>query len=307
MPTAASVTVDRQSHQPPADAVRRGPWNDSAYWTAESPTPLERPYRFVTTCDPSYVPGLLALLQSMKENAGIPLQFTVIEYEPLGNQSREQLLQIGLPLEFIPCDSLGHFDFDRSRTDTPRMAPNLNKFLVWLLPYRERCCYIDADTLCLNRLDGIHGFPSLSVVINQSAIDTEPDSDPTYRPSGIHPWNAGIFYFEPDPQLFRELQVYAKSYTGQIRYGDQVIHNDFFGAVHPARVHWIEPVWNMSIWALHKHPELYSLERTRLLHYADSAKPWTHAPRKDWMVPLWQLWWPFYGRAMSGNGAGVTA
>lgn len=42
--------------------------------------PPADPLHFVTTLDAGYVPGLLALLQSLRENAGLPFRFSVVTY-----------------------------------------------------------------------------------------------------------------------------------------------------------------------------------------------------------------------------------
>lgn len=259
---------------------------------------LVKPYRFVTAVDEAYLPAILALAQSMKENAKIPVRFTAMLYGPLSDKSRDKILSVGVPFDFIELNELGKFEFPREWTFTPRMTPNFNKPLIWLLPFDHMVCYIDSDVLCLNSLVGMHAFESLSVVPMQSSIRLGPDCDDAYRPSGMVPWNAGIMWFKPDPEVFDGLQRHARSYDGPIKYGDQVIHNDYFAEWRRDDVHYLESNWNMSTWVSQKYPDMFDQTKVRLLHFAHNAKPWSDEPSHEWMHRWWAVWQEYYNRAI---------
>lgn len=257
------------------------------------------PFRFVTTLDTSYVPALMALLQSLKERAGIPFRFAVIDYG-LREEDRELINGMGVDIDWYKREVLGDFVLDPTHSMEPRMRPNLWKPLMWLLPYDETVMYIDSDVLCLNSLQGIYDLVSLSVVVNQSSVATcNPDSDKNYRPSGYLPFNAGIMVYRPNVSVFYEMQKFAgREYlNGVIRYGDQIVQNDFFSFCRPEMLHYMNVNWNFSVLLSHQQPHLYNPTHVRFLHWAQEAKPWTHEPPFEWQSVFWDLWQGFYKRA----------
>lgn len=259
--------------------------------------------RFVTTLSDDYTPGLLALIQSLRENAEIPVTLTVVCYGRVTAAHRRQVDHVAskpcrcepIPVEWFPRSQLGTFPAPPNRT--PRMRPNFNKPLIWRLPYREPLCYIDSDILCLRSLAGLETWDELSVVRKQTTIGRRPDADPTYQPSGKHPWNAGVFVFRPSETTLAGIMQQAREYTAPIKYGDQVILNDFFNRRQPGRVQYRPLEWNMSTWVAAKHPELFRTTKTRLLHFAHEAKPWSHPPQFAWQKRFWELWQGFHARA----------
>jgi hypothetical protein len=251
---------------------------------------LFKPYRLVTTLDEAYVPGFLALVRSLKRRAGIEFSLTVVLYGPLSDASLARIESLGEADTFGRKEELGEFRIPRQWTHTPRMAPNFDKILIWRLPPGETACYLDSDILCLNPLRGLPRLEPHSVAMMQSAIGAGPDDDPAYRPSGMYPWNAGVMVFRPDAAVFEAVQRHAATYTGPIRYGDQVILNDYFAEHRRAAVRYLSPNWNMSTWVREKYPRLFDPARVRLLHFAHEAKPWRDRPTHRWMRPFWAFW-----------------
>ncbi len=258
-----------------------------------------KPHRFVTTLTENFIPGFIGLLQSMKENSEIEFCFTVVEYEPISQKQKDIVNAMGVHVQWYPKELLGHFEFDRSSTDSPRMAWNLNKFLVWKLPYKGPMCYTDVDVLCLSSLRDLINLKPLSVTIMQSAIGKEPDAMTQYRPSGKYPFNAGWFVFERSEQIFNECQEYAKSYKGsRIAFGDQVPMNDYWASQRPDEVNFVDIHWNISHWCLH-HPHFdFNWDAVKLLHFAHAAKPWKDQPSHPWMSKGWELFKGFYERGI---------
>ena len=258
-----------------------------------------KPYRFVTTLTENFIPGFIGLIQSMKENSEIEFCFTVVEYEPISQKQKDIVNALGVHVDWYPKELLGHFEFDRSKTDSPRMAWNLNKFLVWLLPHRGPMCYTDVDVLCLSSLRDLRNLRPLSVTMMQSAIGKEPDALTQYRPSGVYPFNAGWFVFERSEQIYRECQEYARSYKGQrIAFGDQVPMNDYWASQRPDEVNFVDINWNISHWCLHHEYFDFNWETVKLLHFAHAAKPWKDEPTHRWMEKGWKLFKGFYDRGI---------
>lgn len=247
--------------------------------------------RLVTTLSREFVPGLAALLNSLVRNSGrADLDLTVITYGDIPQTDRDLLRSQGIDTEFVPAPALGTFEFDRQLSKIARMRPNFDKILMWRLPYQETCLYLDADILCLNPLVGIEKQPSLGVVVNQSQIGKPARCDAAIYRSRHWIWNAGVMFFRPSLEVFDAIQEYARSYRQAIRFGDQIVHNDFFSSQRPADVHYLDMAWNTSIWVKEKFPYLWHPESIKLLHYADGAKPFFGPPRMAWQQPLWELW-----------------
>lgn len=254
--------------------------------------------RLVTTLTRDYVPGLAALLQSLRENAGIDWGLSVITYDAIDPATQENLGRLcSGEIRWIDVRDLG--SVPQPPNQTPRMRPNFQKLLIWRLPKPRRgtLVYLDADMLCLSSLEGMESFPSLSVVRKQSSIGRPPDADTAYLPSGRYPWNAGMMVFRPSKDIFEGLCAQARSYVAPIRFGDQVIHNDYFNRERQGDVHYIDPQWNMSTWMKRKWPAIYSRRPVKLLHFAHAPKPWRHIPQHVWQVDFWKLWRGFYERS----------
>lgn len=252
---------------------------------------------FVTTLDAAYVPALLALLQSLRENAGLPLVFIVVTYGRIPRADIAAVEVLGVPIDWVPRSKLGRFPDPPNLT--PRMRPNFQKPLIWRLPSERTLIYIDTDVLCLRPLHGMEHWRELTVVRKQTTIGQPPDCDTDYLPSGRYAWNAGVFAFRPCEQTLQGIMRQAASYTSPIRYGDQVILNDHFNRQRPELLNYVGYEWNMSTWMAKKFPRLFQRTPTRLLHFAHEAKPWADDPEFDWQRPFWTLWRGFHERALS--------
>ena len=270
-----------------------------AFGRAEHPeiVRLTEPYRFVTTLNDDYVPGFLALLQSMKENAGIAFRFTVVTISPLSDASLRSIAAMGVECEFIPREELGEVRFDESLLRQARRAPNINKLLIWRLPYRENCCFVDADIVCLNSLDGIQALTPLSAAIKDSVLDRRPTRETTQGRTRYE-WNSGVMVFRPDAELFARLKLHAETQTEKISLGDQTLLNDYFNRHDPSAVQHVDAGWNMAVSTRKNHPRSFVRDRIRFLHF-HAEKPWRDkAPYK--LKDLWELWRGFYERATTG-------
>lgn len=260
--------------------------------------PLAEPYRFVTLLNDDYLPGFLALVQSMKENAGIPFRFAVVTISPLSEDSLRSIAATGVECEFFPREKLGEVRFDETLLKQERRAPNINKLLIWRLPYRENCCFVDADIVCLGSLDGIQALAPLSAAIKDFSLDRKPtlsnadDGKPRFE------WNSGVMVFRPDAELFERLKHHAETQTSKISLGDQTLLNDYFSTNDPGVVRHVDANWNMAVSTRKNHPHAFVRNRIRFLHY-HAQKPWRDKPPSG-LKDLWTLWQGFYQRATSG-------
>lgn len=270
--------------------------------------------QFVTTLTDSYSPGLIALLQSLVEHAAVDFRMTVVHYDSISSENRAACESVGIELEWVPVQELGLFPAPASRTQ--RMVANFQKPLIWRLPY-EKAIYIDSDILCLGPLTEMEDWGELSVVQKQTSIvaaseDAGPDgrrrftlkhaplnSDSSYMPSLLLPWNAGVFAFQRSEETLQGIMEQARSYRTPIQFGDQVVLNDYFNRKCPEKVTYKSLKFNMSTWVKHKFPELFQGADIRLLHFAHDAKPWKDEPEHQWQVDLWNQWRSYYERALT--------
>ena len=107
-------------------------------------TSVTHSYEFVATCDPNCVPGLLAFVQSLKDHARITFSLTIIECRTLTEEDRTQIAALGVPVNYIPEEELGRFEFSHGLTEERLRARRL---VVWMPPCNVPICYINADTL----------------------------------------------------------------------------------------------------------------------------------------------------------------
>lgn len=234
---------------------------------------------FVTLLTNSYVPGFVALVNSMCANSGVDFRFTVIES---GVGSRPQ---VPCNVEWIPARGLGTFPHPPS--ELKRMESCYDKCLAWRLPFDGPLIFIDCDIICLRSLEGMEAWDELTAVRKASTISKQPDEDKAYRPSGNYAWNSGVFAFRPSEETFNGLVEEAKSYTRPIRYGDQVILNDYFNSID--KVQYVGFEWNMSYLVSSQHPQLFRQTPVRLLHFPTAKKPWTHRPTPGYKR-FWDAW-----------------
>lgn len=254
--------------------------------------------KFVTTLTNNYVPAVIALFQSMKENAKIPFSFIVVMYDEITPENLRRVESVGVECQWVAAKSLGEMPI--LPTQTPRMTPNFQKPLIWNLPFDEAMVYVDSDILCLNTLAGIEAWDELTVVPRQSRIAPNLNDLSVY-----HPWNAGVMGFRPSQERLRGIYEQAITYTEPLRFGDQIILNDYFEK-HRECVRFASMAWNMSTRVSHVNPGLFSREPIRFLHFAHDEKPWSDPIGKTWQRRFWFQWQSFYNRGVK-NSLGKTS
>lgn len=242
---------------------------------------------FVTTLTRGFVPGLLALIRSLHLNSGIRFRFNVVTYENIGHGHRQQIRSEEPAVEFVPVENLGAFP--EVRTRDRRLRRNLNKPLIWRLPYAGPLVYIDSDFLCLRSLESLQQWDEITAVVATHALGVAPGTHPAYLPSTIPAWNAGLFAFRPSEETFQGLCEQARGYTAPLMFGDQVILNDHFNR-RPSLVRYASQEWNMATKMAVVRPDVYRATRTRLLHFAHPEKPWRDDPPHPHLADAWALW-----------------
>jgi lipopolysaccharide biosynthesis glycosyltransferase len=260
---------------------------------------------FVMLTDRRFLPGLFALLQSLRENSGLsplPRVIVVIEGPPLSREMEAALSEHGLPLTFVQREVLGEVRHPFPPVHK-RYANTLQKLLIFGLPEPGPLCYLDVDLLCLNPLDGLDSIGPFSAAPDLGkAQPVEVD--------GLPMFNAGFFIYRPDRARLADLLAFmARTAAPQDTHGDQLILNRYFHREHRSEVRTLDPSWN-TLKRLKVHqPALFDPGRIRLLHYV-GRKPWRTTswhPGEPEYLDINRLWWGFFSRSEGPKALGMAS
>lgn len=228
--------------------------------------------RFVTMATDDFVPGVMALIQSVIDNSGFSkdeIKFTVLQVGEFSQTSVSRIQSLPVNLQIISVSSLGEFGFNTDLLKEDYKREIQNKFLLFKLPYDEKICYVDADQICLNDITSISEFDHLTAGINIGKRNPEIIN---HRPM----FNTGLFVCEPSDALFNEIQEYANEISTEMEYADQRILNEFFYTKYPESVNILSFNWNVLTSSKYYQRKIWKSakqEGIRFLHYT-SIKPW---------------------------------
>jgi len=234
--------------------------------------------RFATAITDDYVPALLALIKSIEENGGIEFSFSIIQLSDISQPNIDLLESQGAEIEFFDRKELGTFEFDKNLMKKKDRYLNLDKLLVYNLPYDEKVCMIDADMLCLDDISNIENFEPVSAGLNIGSVYPDTLYD---RPM----FNAGLMIIRPDKSIFDDIQHFASNMEEEIWYGEQAVHNRYYYAKYPEKVNILGINWNVLISTKRFNKELWEKgkeEGIKFLHFT-LVQPWTHLCFKDLM------------------------
>lgn len=149
---------------------------------------------------------------------------------------------------------------------------NFAKLRLWQLDYR-RVVFLDADTLVLQNIDRLFGYPEFSAAPN------------VYESLGdFHRLNSGVFTARPSPATF-DAMLRALDQPGLFwRRTDQSFLESYFPNWHglPVFDNMLQYVW-LNL------PDLWSWTDIRVLHY-QYEKPWQNHDKADSLRVLIDLW-----------------
>ena len=259
---------------------------------------------FCTLADSNYLPGVLALLQSLKDSGDIDDQpFRLFYRDEKFIEARERIEAIGRSVELIDVRDLGRVEVTTGQS-APRFAAAFDKLLLFkqpVDPQDEKVCYIDCDMLCLG---------SLRPLLEAEHFSAAPDIGMTAERVLDHErkqiiFNSGLMVFRPAEQLFAEMIAFMKTSGHAFTDGDQHLLNYFFYRPGAAdQVHILHHRFNSLKRLAHHLPERFDLADTRLLHFV-GRKPWQpdivhHADERPYMQ-LYKMWHDVYLRATAAG------
>lgn len=227
--------------------------------------------KFVSMVTDDYVPGLLTLMQSLKENSGLKnIEFVIIGLSSIKDKNKILIDNMNISYDYFLASELGKFEFDQSLLSKPNKATNQNKFLIFKLPYKTKLCYLDVDMICLNNISNIKNLNHLSAVPNIGRL----------HPETVHEhmmFNSGMLIFKPDLELYEQIQDFGLKYNEKLtHYGDQMLFNQFFYKYYPSNVNILGLEWNVPISLKKYHPHLWKYvndKGIKFLHYT-AHNPW---------------------------------
>ncbi|GMH61616.1 hypothetical protein TrRE_jg8478 [Triparma retinervis] len=185
-----------------------------------SPTspPTSPPAYFTLLTNDSYMPGVLALHQSLRKVHSKHKLHIIIPTQ--ANDALEASIMSVSPSNLATLDSLDiqvHPVSTNLATQLPSgsMAPQLNqtqwlKLELWGLTSFSRILYLDADTIVTANVDELLESPALT----------------KFACAGDY-FAGSVFLVFPSAALFKELSLHSLS-GGKYLYGEQDFLNDFF-------------------------------------------------------------------------------
>ncbi|MCT4609939.1 MAG: glycosyltransferase family 8 protein [Pelagimonas sp.] len=150
---------------------------------------------------------------------------------------------------------------------------NFIKLRLWQLDY-QACVFLDADTLVLQNIDRLFGYPGFCAAPNvyESLAD-------------FHRMNSGVFVAQPDQALFDQMLDHLDQPGAFWKRTDQTFLQDFFPDWHGLPVS-----YNMLQYCWINLPALWDWASIKIVHY-QYEKPWQADHGKaDALRPLIDLW-----------------
>lgn len=232
---------------------------------------------FVMMVDINYVPGLMALLESIRLNGDLPenQKFIVIECEKLSNKDRDLIKRIGLNLEFIDQQdysdvSIDWFDDWADPELFGMMRKFLKKLYVFNMTEYEKIIYIDTDLVCIGSIKELLSMEPLSARLDYAAKQAMAFEHKQF--------NAGLMVISPSTEdfngLIKTLQENTKKLLNIKPCGDQVLINYYFWTNKPETIHLIDWKWGINKRTVKDQQILKEhMKDARLIHYV-GFKPW---------------------------------
>ena len=252
----------------------------------------------VTIFDESYLPGFLALLQSLSEAEPSSKLSKVIAYNDTPGRPSSRRLEKAFgnfEIEYRSRSDLGEVDVSPSTVVRPK---NLAKLALFGIEADQEVAYFDCDMLFVGRrLSAITELRHFSAAPNWGRREPEEvDGKPMF--------NSGFMVYRPSSELFSRILEYARSSERSFPYGDQGILNYYFHHNAPSELRYLDLRWNTMITLQNRFPEKYSEIEPQVLHLT-GIKPWRHFRRRPSggrSHPKYEhevsLWWGYYRRAM---------
>ena len=151
---------------------------------------------------------------------------------------------------------------------------NFAKLRLWQLTEYDAVVFLDADTLMLQPCDRLFAYPEFAAAPN--LYETLAD---------MHRLNSGVFTAKPSEATYAAMMARLDAPQAFWRRTDQTFLQAFFPDWHG-----LPYTYNCLQYVFFNLPELWQLERIKVLHY-QYEKPWqVDHPKRAQLAPLIDLW-----------------
>lgn len=163
---------------------------------------------------------------------------------------------------------------------------NFVKLRLWELEQFDSVVFLDADTLVINNIDKLFGYPEFSAAPNlyESLAD-------------FHRLNSGVFAAKPSCRTYESMLARLDQPDTFWKRTDQTFLEAYFPDWHglPYTYNTLQYVWfNL--------PQLWDWARVKVIHY-QYEKPWEpQHPKRDLLAPLIEAWWRVYEHGRMPEG-----
>lgn len=227
-----------------------------------------------TICDQLFVPGLEALLHSLKTPGGLsPDGLPMVVYEPpdhiMSDHNRAGLVALWPTIRFKPLADLGE-----TRAITGKGPAIWELFRRKLLVYGDEtlgdhAIWLDADMWAANALDGLLELPDISL-----APDWGPRKPEDH--SGHSALSAGLIAFKPSVDRLKAIEDFSIERAADYKYGDQELLSRYLWAIEADKVNMLDQSWHISRRLLAHWPDDWARLKpmVRFIHFGGPQKPW---------------------------------
>ncbi|MGJ8638593.1 MAG: glycosyltransferase [Opitutaceae bacterium] len=268
-------------------------------------------FAIYTVCSGSFWRGFAALVESVRQNANLPVDsYVFIVYTPEDvpvefTQWQKTRTEEIVVVDCRDAELQGNADHLRLK----RLLPAFLKLNIFEDTVRAKCSMLlDSDMICLGDLSEVGGYER-PVAVTDSALylETPPTKEEFYKQS-MHV-NTGFFTFQPDKKLYATFKELYDADPSAFQLADQDVYNEW-----ERRNDIVELVgskWNCIKTVFTGPDGLRVLPvDVRILHFLVS-KPWELGVKIGrWemnpaTIRLEYLWWSYYEK--SGYSSNLIA
>lgn len=231
---------------------------------------MSNKYAYITVLSTdSYLPGVLALFESIKRTHTKIENFVVIINESISNESKDKLLQSGYDVVLKPKISIPDI-IKSTNIEFPHWSNTFDKFSIFDLTDYDKLVYLDSDIYVARNIDELFDKPHMSAVCAGKSYP------------GNESWeglNSGVMVIKPQigikEDLIQKMHEMMLKYTGGPRgIGDQDVMEEYFNWKDKKNLH-LDEKYNVFA----KHTDYYTnnLNKTDLacIHFTGTRKPWS--------------------------------
>jgi len=237
--------------------------------------------------NPDYALGARALARSL-QMVGAQWPLTVLAVEDIpGLEALEAMGCRVLMVDPLPLSD--DFRARHSREAQHTQAPftkgnkppfhdplhNFAKLRLWELEQYEKVVFLDADTLVVQNIDRLFGYPEFAAAPNlyESLAD-------------FHRLNSGVFVAQPSRRTFADILERLDQPDVFWKRTDQTFLEAYFPDWHG-----LPYIYNTLQYVWFNLPQLWNWHSIRVIHY-QYEKPWeANHPKRDLLAPLIAVWW----------------